>query len=182
MKMTLSTPSTISRNVRVMSATRPEKVKNVPIMTALLGTELHVRLGLPHLKTHPDIKKIRNVHLDAHCHYHSTTKCSSALGAGIRFKIVVFVHISVCIVGNLHQNCARRRGYIDIRKFIDLVKALLISTWLARSRGTRRPRSRASARNSPSSGATDIVRSTQLQEFQGRTTAWTSCRAVRDSQ
>jgi hypothetical protein len=35
MKMTLSTPSTISRNVSVMSASRLEEVKNVSMVTAL---------------------------------------------------------------------------------------------------------------------------------------------------
>jgi hypothetical protein len=35
MKMTLSTPSTISRNVNVMSATRLEEVNNASIVTAL---------------------------------------------------------------------------------------------------------------------------------------------------
>jgi hypothetical protein len=33
MKMTLSTPSTISRNVSVMSATKPEEVKNASMVT-----------------------------------------------------------------------------------------------------------------------------------------------------
>jgi len=35
MKMTLSTPSTISRNVSVMSASRPEEVKNASMVTSL---------------------------------------------------------------------------------------------------------------------------------------------------
>src|SRR4029077_13637250 len=34
-KMTLSTPSTISRNVSVMSASRPEEVKNISIVATL---------------------------------------------------------------------------------------------------------------------------------------------------
>src|SRR3974390_1840480 len=42
MKITLSTPSTISRNVSVMSAIRPEEVKNASMRPLSLGAELYI--------------------------------------------------------------------------------------------------------------------------------------------